>query len=52
MGENMLFALRETSPPADIPIETMTANQCLDFLIHAEKNRARWDTLKVHTATE
>jgi hypothetical protein len=40
MGENMLFALRDTSPPADIPIETMTANQCLDFLIHAEKNRS------------
>jgi hypothetical protein len=46
MGENTLFALRDISPPADIPIETMTANQCLDFLIHADKNRSFWDALK------
>jgi hypothetical protein len=46
MGENTLFALRDTNPPADIPIETMTANQCLDFLIHAEKKRSLWDALK------
>jgi hypothetical protein len=46
MGENTLFALRDISPPADIPIETMTATQCLDFLIHADKNRSLWDALK------
>jgi hypothetical protein len=46
MSESVLFALRDTSPPADIPIETMTVNQCLDFLIHVEKNRSFWDALK------
>jgi hypothetical protein len=43
MGENTLFALRDTSPPADIPIETMTANQCLDGLIDAQENLAFWN---------
>jgi hypothetical protein len=43
MGENTLFALRDTSPLADIPIETMTANQCLDGLIDAQKNLAFWN---------
>jgi hypothetical protein len=43
MGENMLFALRDISPPANIPIETMTANQCLDGLIGAQKNIAFWN---------
>jgi hypothetical protein len=43
MGENMLFALRDVSPPADIPIETMTANQCLDGLIDAQRKMAFWN---------
>jgi hypothetical protein len=43
MGENTLFALRETNPPANIPIEIMTANQCLDGLIETQKKLAFWN---------
>jgi hypothetical protein len=46
MGENTLFALRDTSAPADIPIDTMTATQCLDLLAHADKQRAHWEAIK------
>jgi hypothetical protein len=49
MGENTLFALRDTSPPANIPIETMTANQCLDVIINADKQRSHWEAIKART---
>jgi hypothetical protein len=43
MSESALFALRETNPPTDIPIEHMNANQCLDGLIDAQKKIAFWN---------
>ncbi|MET0233642.1 MAG: DUF222 domain-containing protein, partial [Kibdelosporangium sp.] len=46
MCENTLFTLREKSPPADIPIDTMTVDEVLDGVIDAEKNRAYWDARK------
>jgi hypothetical protein len=49
--ENALFAVREISAPADIPIDTMTASQCLDVLVHADKQSARWEAVKARALT-
>jgi hypothetical protein len=46
MGENTLFALRETNPPANIPLDNMNANQVLDGLINADKNVSYWEARK------
>src|SRR6185312_8237863 len=51
MGENTLFALRETTPPADIPIHQMTANQVLDGLLDTTKNLSHWEARKARLLT-
>jgi hypothetical protein len=37
MSETYLFPLRNIHPPADIPIDHMTDDQCLDVLVDAER---------------
>lgn len=39
--EELLLQVREVNPPADIPIGTMTAAQCLDVITHADRMIAR-----------
>lgn len=43
MTEEFLLQFRDVLPPADIPIEMMSAAQCLDVIAHAEKMIARCD---------
>jgi hypothetical protein len=34
MSEKKLYPVREVEPPADVPIETMTEDQCLALLMY------------------
>src|SRR4051812_42314701 len=46
--EEVLLQFRDVKPPADIPIETMSAAQCLDVIADADRMIAHCDALTAH----
>lgn len=43
--EEFLLQFREVRPPADIPVESMSAGQCLDVIADADKMIAHYDAM-------